>query len=141
MIQIGLDLKIVNWIKGCVQLATFVVLINRSPSNYFRASRGLGQGCHLVPFLLLLIANSLSLTINHAIREGSFKAIGINNSVELSHIMFVDDVVMLGEGTWGNLKEAKKILELYKKANMYAHQYGKFYPLIKWFNRRHERKD
>ena len=30
--------------------------------------------------------------------------------------MFADDVVMLGEGTWENLKETKKILELYKKA-------------------------
>ena len=38
------------------------------------------------------------------------------SSVELTHILFVDDVVMLGEGTWENLKETKKILELYKKA-------------------------
>ena len=30
--------------------------------------------------------------------------------------MFVDDVVMLGEGTWENLKEVEKILDLYKKA-------------------------
>ena len=30
--------------------------------------------------------------------------------------MFVDDVVMMGEGSWENLKEAEKILELYKKA-------------------------
>ena len=36
--------------------------------------------------------------------------------MELTHILFVNDLVMMGEGTWENLKEAKKILELYKKA-------------------------
>ena len=36
--------------------------------------------------------------------------------MDLTHILFVDDVIMMGEGTWENLKEAKKILELYKKA-------------------------
>ena len=40
----------------------------------------------------------------------------VTNSEELSHILFVDDVVMMGEGTWGNLKEAKQILDLYKKS-------------------------
>ena len=40
----------------------------------------------------------------------------VTNSKELSHILFVDDVVMMGEGTWENLKEAKQIIDLYKKA-------------------------
>ena len=34
----------------------------------------------------------------------------------LTHILFVDDVVMMGEGSWENLNEAENILELYKKA-------------------------
>ena len=41
LIQIGMDLEIVNWIMGCVQLDSFVVLINGSPSNFFRSTRGL----------------------------------------------------------------------------------------------------
>ena len=116
MIQIGLDLVIVSWIMGSVQSASFDVLINGSPSNFFKASRGLRKGFPLSPFLFLIIADALSRIIQHVKREGSFKGIRINNTVELSHILFVDDVVMLGEGTWGNLKETKKILELYKKA-------------------------
>ena len=101
---------------GCVQSASFVVLINGSSSNFFRASRGLRQGCPLSPFLFLLIADALSKIINYANRGGSFKGIQITSSVDLTHILFVDDVIMMGEGTWENLKEAEKILELYKKA-------------------------
>ena len=40
----------------------------------------------------------------------------VTSSEEISHILFVDDVVMMGEGTWENFREAKKILDLYKKA-------------------------
>ena len=103
MIQIVLDLEIVNWIMGCVQSASFAVLVNGSPSNFFRDSIGLKQGFPLSSFLFLIIADALSRIIQHAKREGSFKGIRINNTIELLHILFVDDVVMLGEGTWGNI--------------------------------------
>ena len=36
--------------------------------------------------------------------------------LKLSHILFVDDAVMMGEGTWENFRRAKQILDLYKKA-------------------------
>ena len=38
------------------------------------------------------------------------------SSEELSHILFVDDVVMMDKVTWENLIEAKLILDLYKTA-------------------------
>ena len=116
MIQIELDLEIVNWIMGCVQSASFDVMINGSSSNFFRAYRGLRQGFPLSPFLFLLIADALSRIIFYAKRTRSYKGIKITSSVDLTHILFVDDVVMMGEGSWENLKEAEKILELYKKA-------------------------
>ena len=101
---------------GMCTINIIVVLINGSSSNFFRASRGLRQGCPLSPFLFLLIADALSKIINQAKRAGSFKGIKITSSVELTHILFIDDVVMLGERTWENLKETENILELYKKA-------------------------
>ena len=39
----------------------------------------------------------------------------MNKTEELSHILFVDDVVMMGEGMWENLKEAEQVLDLYNK--------------------------
>ena len=106
MIQIRMDLEIVNWIMGCVQLASFVVLINGSPSNFFRSTKDLRQGCPLSPFLFLLVSDALSRIMHPAKREGSYKQFMVTNTQELSHILFVDDVVMMGEGTWENLKEA-----------------------------------
>jgi hypothetical protein len=50
LLQLGLNLNSVNWIMGCLQSVSFVVLINGSPSRFFKASRGLRQGCPLSPF-------------------------------------------------------------------------------------------
>ena len=107
MIQIGMDLETDNWIMGCFQLDSFAVLINGSPSNFFRSMRGLRQGFPLPPFLLLFIVYSLRIIIYQSKREGYYKGVMVTNSKELSYILFMDDVGMMGEGTWENLKEAE----------------------------------
>ena len=41
LLQMGMNLQMINWIMGCIQSDTFAVLINGSPSRFFKASRGL----------------------------------------------------------------------------------------------------
>jgi hypothetical protein len=45
LLQVGLSLEATDWIMGCVSTANFVVLINGSPSSFFKSTRGLRQGC------------------------------------------------------------------------------------------------
>ena len=92
------------------------MLINRSPSSFFRPSKGIRKGCPLSPFLFLLIENALSRLILHAKCSGSYTRINVSKIEELSHILFVDDVLMTREGSIENIKESEHILELYKKA-------------------------
>lgn len=99
LLQISLRLEAVNWISGCVSLASFVVLINGTPSRFFKASRGLRQGCPLSPFLFLIIAESLSRLINSAKLEGSVKGIMVAKATNLTHMLFVDNVLLFGDST------------------------------------------
>ena len=77
------------------------------PKIFSGLQEALDKGSLFHLFFFLLIADALSRIINKEKREGSYEVIMVTNSKELSHILFADDVVMMEEGTWGNLKEAE----------------------------------
>lgn len=52
-----------KWIRACVESASASVLVNGSPCAEFRLRRGLRQGDPILPFLYLIVAEGLSLSI------------------------------------------------------------------------------
>ena len=93
----------VEWRMGCINTTSFVVMINGSPSNFFRPSRGLRQGCPLSPFLFLLISEALKKLLHREKEVKLIKGFKIANQIELTHVLFVDDVLMFGMGTISNI--------------------------------------
>ena len=43
------------------------------------------------------------------------KGVRISNQIELTHVLFVDDVLMFGEGTLGNMEKLVRVLDDYQK--------------------------
>jgi hypothetical protein len=99
LIQMGMSLKSVNWIMGCIQSASFAILINGAPSNFFKASRGLHQGFPLSHFLFLFIAESLILLIKEARSKGLLRGIAVSESESITHLLFVDDIFFCLHGS------------------------------------------
>jgi len=76
---------------------------------FFRNSRGLRQGFPLSPPLFLLIDGGLSIIILKLVKEGKNEGVLVLNGIRLTHLLFVDDVILFGNGTlleWRDLKEA-----------------------------------
>ena len=116
-LSIGGPLLTVNWIMGCLSTANFVVLINGTPSNFFPASRGIRQGCPLSPLLFILVIEGLSLLIQDARESGLIRGIQLSPSLSLSHLLFVDDVILMGSGTLLDWSTFEVILETFCKAS------------------------
>ena len=98
MLQIGIPLQGMNWILGCISSTNFSLLINGSPSGFFASSRGVREGCPLSPILFILVIEGLGLLIKDAIAGGLIRGINISTSLTLTHLLFVNDVVLFGLG-------------------------------------------
>eukprot|EP00253_Pinus_taeda_P014556 PITA_14556 len=103
LVKIGLRRNGIEWIMACVENINFSVIINGTPSPFFKAERGLRQGCPLSPLLFILVMNTLSIHLNKAASGFSFKPIKISKDFYLSHNLFVDDILifaMLCKASW-----------------------------------------
>jgi hypothetical protein len=108
--QIGLDRLNKSWIMGCLTSVNTTVLVNGTPTDFFRCHRGLRQGCPMSPMLFLLVIEALSRMINQAVETGTFKGLKVAPGIHISHLLFVDDVLILGADNIDYWKTLKIIL-------------------------------
>ena len=98
MEKMGFGRKWLNWIKWCISTTTFSVLVNGTPSGFFRSSRGLRQGEPLSPYLFVLGMEALSGLIERAVQGGFLSGcyIGRRNGegMVVSHLLYADDTLL-----------------------------------------------
>ena len=103
----------VNWIMRCLNSANFALLVNGTPSSFFTASRGIRQGFPLSPLLFILVIEGLSLLIKDAQNNGKIMGINISFQLSFTHLLFVDDVILFGSGTFEEWVAFKVILDTF----------------------------
>lgn len=80
----------------CVTNVNYVVIINGYPTQLFRASRGLRQGCSLSLLLFISAMDGLSFHIKKEVVHDQFQAMHMGKNIKISHGFFVDDVLIMG---------------------------------------------
>ena len=102
---------------GYLTFANFAILVNDTPSRFFTASRGIRQGCPLSLFLSILVIEGLNLLIKYDKAKGKIRGIKISVSMYLTHLLFVDDVVLFSMGTLEEWMAFKVILDTFCSAS------------------------
>jgi hypothetical protein len=90
LVQIGLKWEVVRCIMRCVTSANFVVLVNGSPTKFFK--RGLRKGYPLSPLLFLLVVEGFSMIVKKDCIEGKFIGIKVAKVLAITHLLFVNDI-------------------------------------------------
>eukprot|EP00253_Pinus_taeda_P008065 PITA_08065 len=136
--HLGFKVEFINWIMGCISNVCFAVLINGAASQFFKSQRGLRQGCPLSPLIFLLAAEGLSRLISKAKRAGLVTGLEVAVNLFITHLLFVDDILLFTSGNINEIKELKDILEIFLKATGLQINPRKSHLIMEAFSRQEE---
>eukprot|EP00253_Pinus_taeda_P002123 PITA_02123 len=121
LIHLGFPLLFTNWIMAIIYTPSYSLLINGFASPFFHVERGLRQGCPLSPLLFLLVMECLSRLIYHEKQNGRLIGINITDQCYLTHLLFMDDVLIFLDGSIRGTNSLDKILAIfYRSTGMVA---------------------
>ena len=108
LIKQGVDLQTVKLIKDMYEKTTQIIKMNRKVTRPLKTHKGVRQGCVLSPHLFNIFLNDLPTIFDHSCRPVK------NGSMNISCLMFADDIVLLSETKEG-LQCGLQKLERYAK--------------------------
>ena len=98
-----------------MESATVSVLVNGSPTEEFKPSRGLRQGDPMAPFLFLIVAEGLAGLVRSALRENLLRGVKVGRAeVECCMLQFADDTLFMCEDSYANIFTIKAILRVFE---------------------------
>ncbi|CAJ2637710.1 unnamed protein product [Trifolium pratense] len=114
MFKMGFSDGWITWLRTCIFQSSMSILVNGSPTADFNVGRGLRQGDPLSPFLFLIVAEGLAGLMRKAVELGKFKGYSINDDIQFQILQFADDTILMGEGTWDNIRTIKILLRSFE---------------------------
>ncbi|XP_052625816.1 uncharacterized protein LOC128132862 [Lactuca sativa] len=105
-----------RWIKELLSTGRASVLVNGSPTGEFQIHRGLRQGDPLSPFLFILAMEGLHIALMRARAGNALRGVSISG-IEISHLLYADDVMLITPWDPENANRLLRILRCFYLAS------------------------
>jgi len=99
--HLGFPYVYIKWIMSCIKDVSYSVLIN-------------GEATSFSPLLFLLIMEGLSRSIIVACNRNQLVSIKISENLYLTHLLFVDDILIFLNGSIGDTTILQNIFKLFQ---------------------------
>jgi hypothetical protein len=114
--KLGFHSKWVQWIMTCVSTVRYTVRFNGVPLAPFAPSRGVRQGDPLSPYLFLLVADGLSLILNHFEELGRLEGLKVcRRAPSISHLLFADDSLLFFRATAEQARQVRSAISIFER--------------------------
>ncbi|KAL0402832.1 UNVERIFIED_CONTAM: LINE-1 retrotransposable element O protein [Sesamum radiatum] len=114
--ELGLNETFVNWISQCISSASFSLLINGAPFDFFRPSRGIRQGDPLSPYLFIIYAEFMSRLLLKEESLGNIKGIKVcRNAPAISHLFYADDLTIFCRADERDAEAVQRCLNFFEE--------------------------
>ncbi|KAG7563624.1 Reverse transcriptase domain [Arabidopsis suecica] len=100
---IGIREKYIGWITECICTPSFSICVNGQSHGFFKSSRGLRQGDPLSPYLFDLAMEVFYKLLLSRFHSGYISFHPKTSELEISHLMFADDVMVFFDGSSSSL--------------------------------------
>ena len=90
-----------------------IFLINETPSTFFKGNIGIRQGCPLSPYLFILAIKGLGRLALDAKGKGIFSRIKVSRTLFITHILYVDDILIFGDRKLDGCQHLKDIIDIF----------------------------
>ncbi|GKD63582.1 RNA-directed DNA polymerase, eukaryota, reverse transcriptase zinc-binding domain protein [Tanacetum coccineum] len=110
--------KLIKWIMVCVITAAFTINVNGVRAGYFKGGRGLRQGDPISPYIFTLAMEVFTLILQKHISEDvKFKYHWGCKDLQISHLCFADDLLVLCHGDLNSVKVVKRALDMFSSVS------------------------
>lgn len=96
LLKVGFTMKKIRWVMACVSTRNYAVIINGTPTIFFKADKGLCQGCVLSPLIFILIMDFFSKLLHRATWDGFILGFSLSSSICITHSLFLVDLLVFG---------------------------------------------
>ncbi|XP_074315285.1 uncharacterized protein LOC141651471 [Silene latifolia] len=90
--------KFIDLVMECITTASYSLVLNGEVFGHFKGAKGLRQGDPLSPLLFTIAMEYLSRVLNYTTSTMPFKFHPMCSKLQLSHLMFVDDLLLFCKG-------------------------------------------
>ncbi|KAJ4745251.1 RNA-directed DNA polymerase (reverse transcriptase)-related family protein [Rhynchospora pubera] len=110
--------KIINLMLSSYKRARVSININGKGDGFITPTRGLRQGCPMSPYGFIIAMEMLSRRLTKALREGKISGVKLaHTSPTITHLMYADDLILLGGTRHGELEQFIHILNQFADAS------------------------
>ncbi|GJX36511.1 RNA-directed DNA polymerase, eukaryota, reverse transcriptase zinc-binding domain protein [Tanacetum coccineum] len=113
---VGFHEAMINWIMTCITSTSFFICVNGEVKGFFKGGRGLRQGDPISPYLFTLVMEVFNMIMINNINQASYFRYHYGCSeLKLTHMCFVDDLLVMCNDVVESLKVVKKSIDEFSK--------------------------